>query len=718
MRPGMRPPYRPPGPGVPGPPGIMSARNGSPYARGPGGPRNDLSYPPGSVEATLPLLMKRRKYTKVDVQPVEGWRLVMALRSGLLMESTWALDVINILLYDDYTVSYFGLGNMPGLLEVLLEHWRASLIAMFGLGEDLESSTDKTSGKRTRKRRKVLESAKCKKWYEAGKELDLHLASTRIEEEIACKSELEIETALGRVPLQWTKDPEALSDKTTVLANKTSYTKRPRFSEKDVEMVDKDETLFINDLDSKEWDESVTVNATNYDMWDNGGGNCTDHIVTHFASDLDMVPFVRLLKNLGKQDPKLSETPMTFNKVVKENGIKSEPNDNNEANEETKEDVIDRIKRLTGITIMNPDLIRQRWQEESLEDENYVRDEPSLHLISEANDSIGKRTVCVSTILRNLSFVPGNEYELSQSPGFLAICGRLLLLKHWHPPRNATKKKNYDRGEEEESIESCTSLNGDDEWFWEYLHVIRENVMVALANISGSLQLNNYSEDIARPILHGLLEWAVSTSAYAQDPFPNVGPHSPVSPQGLAIETLCKLSIHEANVDLLLTTPPYRRIEKLTCLLARKLNRYENQVLREFSINLLYYLSAADSGVARTIATSELTIGSLLGFIEQAEQNAMVIAQKHGVNALRDNPDSMGTSLDMMRRSASTLSNLSRHQDNITLFMRHEQRLLDLVMSQILDQGVASILSHVLFNIGTHSNQKIKTTQPQPSTVS
>jgi len=313
--------------------------------------------------------------------------------------------------------------------------------------------------------------------------------------------------------------------------------------------------------------------------------------------------------------------------------------------------------------------------------------------------------VCISTIFRNLSFVPGNDYDMSRKTSFLAICGRLLLLKHWHPPRNA-KKKNYDRGEEEETIESCTSLTGDNEWYWEYLHVIRENVMVALANIAGSLKLNDYPEDISRPILHGLLEWAVSTSAYAQDPFPNVGPHSPISPQGLAIETLCKLCLHETNVDLMLTTPPYRRIEKLTQLLAKKLNRYENQVLREFSINLLFYLSAASSGVARTIASSELTIGLLLGFIEQAEQNAMVIAQKHGVNALRDNPDSMGTSLDMMRRAASTLSNLSHHPDNIGLFMRHEQRLLDLVMSQILDQGVASILSHVLFNIGLHSNKR------------
>jgi hypothetical protein len=115
-------------------------------------------------------------------------------------------------------------------------------------------------------------------------------------------------------------------------------------------------------------------------------------------------------------------------------------------------------------------------------------------------------------------------------------------------------------------------------------------------------------------------------------------------------------------------------------------------------------LSAADSGVARTIALSDMTVALLLGFIEQAEQNAMVVAQQHGVNALRDNPDSMGTSLDMLRRAASTLGNLSKHPDNIPLFLRQEQRLLALVMSQILDQGVASILSNVLFNIGSHSD--------------
>ena len=153
----------------------------------------------------------------------------------------------------------------------------------------------------------------------------------------------------------------------------------------------------------------------------------------------------------------------------------------------------------------------------------------------------------------------------------------------------------------------------------------------------------------------------------------------------------------------MLSTPPYTRLEELCSFLSKKLYRSEDQVMREFAINLLFYFSGADSGVARTIALQDTTVSLLIGFIEQAEANAMVVAQQHGVNALRDNPDSMGTSLDMLRRAANTLNNLSRHRDNAAIFVRHEQRLLNLVMSQILDQGVAGIVSQVIFQISRES---------------
>lgn len=42
----------------------------------------------------------------------EAWRVMMSLKSGLLAESTWALDTINILLYDDNSIMTFSLSQV------------------------------------------------------------------------------------------------------------------------------------------------------------------------------------------------------------------------------------------------------------------------------------------------------------------------------------------------------------------------------------------------------------------------------------------------------------------------------------------------------------------------------------------------------------------------------------------------------------------------------
>ena len=119
--------------------------------------------------------------------------------------------------------------------------------------------------------------------------------------------------------------------------------------------------------------------------------------------------------------------------------------------------------------------------------------------------------------------------------------------------------------------------------------------------------------------------------------------------------------------------PLFQELKNFVDSFQKKLYRSEEQVLREFAINLLFYFSQADSGVARTIALQDTTVSLLIGFIEQAESNALIVAQQHGVNALRDNPDSMGTSLDIIRRAANTLNHLARHMDNKALFMRQDQ---------------------------------------------
>jgi hypothetical protein len=55
----------------------------------------------------------------------------MSLRGGLLAETTWALDTINIMLTDDETHTYFHLKQMPGLLQAIVDIYIKCLTQLF-----------------------------------------------------------------------------------------------------------------------------------------------------------------------------------------------------------------------------------------------------------------------------------------------------------------------------------------------------------------------------------------------------------------------------------------------------------------------------------------------------------------------------------------------------------------------------------------------------------
>lgn len=638
-RPGYRPDNKqfnqmPPSLGLKGQPGSIGSSTGSGGGTGvqSAGVKRELVFPLESVEAVTPVLYKRRRLGRADVAPVEAWRLMMALRSGLLAETTWALDVLNILLFDDTSIAYFGLAHMPGLLDVLLEHFRRALSDM------LEPNPVDTE---------------TRKWYE--------------------KPTQEVKS----VDLGCVTNPPDPADRVPVIHGPDHTLKSRRGAP--VITVPANDELFITDT-RRPWDTEEPEEGA--DLPDN-----TKYIIPCFRGEFGVVPFVRVM-------PEKSE-------------VKEEVNSEDDENKRTKtvSDVLTRIKKEpkdNNERVRDPAGTLKRRRVSDYEDECYSRDEASLYLVTESQDAIARRCICLSTILRNLTFVPGNESEFAKNATFLGLLGKLLLLHHEHPVRTQ-KQRNYDRDDDADCGDCCSSLHGESEWWWEFLHHLRENALVCIANMAGHVDLGPYSEDISRPLLDGLLHWAVCPAAQGQDAFPTVSTSSLLSPQRLALEALCKLCVTDANVDLVIATPPYSRLDRLCAVLTRLLCRSEEQVLREFSVNLLHYLAAADSGMARTIAVQSPCVSLLVAFIEQAEASALGVANQHGIAALRDNPDCMGTSLDMLRRAARTLLSLAKHPDNRALFLQQEQRLLALVMSQILDQQVAAIIARVLYHCSSRS---------------
>lgn len=701
--------------------------------------KRDIVFPMDSVEATVPIYFRRKRISKSDIGLVDPWRIFMALRSGLLVESTWALDVINILLFDDSSIQYFGLVHLPGLLNLLLDHFQKSLADMFN------SSESETTPPGCVHSKKAIVSAE-------NETVDDESAVKRepgLEKPTGCGSERSAKVDLGCV----TEIPDP-SQRTVIFRSTTNYTMTSRkgvpvkFNYNSCE-----EDLFVTDH-NRNWDiegdkDALLRSTTGGDPWTYGSSELNPHefLMGCFKGEMVNIPFARFMKGKKDSSTTLATTSeidvkpsATTSEEVSErvtdrsqasdatpagakelsstsadeirkrlNGPtnkemdkkkKSTVNGDDETEQEMEIDDDEVDKNLFNLTdsIRDPARVLKRRRMSDYEDECYTRDEASLYLVNESQDCLARRSVGISNILRNLSFVPGNELEFANSSAFLSVLGKLLLIHHTHPVR-AQKTRNYDREEDVDFTDSCSSLAAETEWWWDYLVQIRENMLVIAANIAGYMELSRYDEIVSRPVLDGLLHWAVCPSAHGQDPFPTCGPHTQLSPQRLALEALCKLCVTDANVDLVIATPPFSRMEKLCAVLTRHLCRNEEQVLREFSVNLLHYLVAADSAMARTVAMQSPCISYLVAFIEQAEQTALGVANQHGINFLRDNPDSMGTSLDMLRRAAGTLLHLSRHPDNRPLFVQQEQRLLALVMSHILDQQVALIISRVLFQV-------------------
>ncbi|XP_037549514.1 AT-rich interactive domain-containing protein 1A [Nematolebias whitei] len=703
--------------------------------------RRDVAFPPSSVEATQPHLKPRKRLTMKDIGTPEAWRVMMSLKSGLLAESTWALDTINILLYDDNSISTFNLCQLPGFLELIVEYFRCCLIEIFSIlkeyevgdpgqrilidpnaaedseddisipeGEDMGTDEEDEEDEETEETKSNLDTSSLVQVKKEEEEHSLKDKSSEDEEE-----EKESSTK------------EASSSTSGSLQDPTVHLEKPKqaskFDKLPIKMVRKKNPFLANSLSKPGQRQSFNSGLIH---WSVGGGDTTEHIQTHFESQMDLLKqwkhtsatiegrkknkapaaateIPEKSKSYGEDKaqqpsiqpseafPSLAEkTPSSLPigapvTATIDDVLSARPGSVTEevvrgGAEEQKENG----KFLFSI---NPDL-QSRRNVKILEDEPHSKDEMPLSTLSDWKDSLARRCICVSNIVRSLSFVPGNDLEMSKHPGLLLLLGHLVLLHHRHPERKQAPVT-YEKEEEEDEGVSCDR----DEWWWDCLEVLRENCLVTLANISGQLDLSIYPESICLPLLDGLLHWAVCPSAEALDPFPTLGPHSSLSPQRLVLETLSKLSIQDNNVDLILATPPFSRLEKLYGLLVRLVGERKVAVCREMAVVLLANLAQGDSLAARAVAVQKGSVGNLLGFLEDSLAATQYQQSQSSLLQLQGSPQFEPTSMDMMRRAARALHALAKVEENHSEFTLYESRLLDISVSPLMNHLVSQVHS-------------------------
>lgn len=672
----------------------------------------------------------------------------MSLKSGLLAESTWALDTINILLYDDNSITTFNLCQLPGFLELVVEYFRRCLIEIFGILKEYEVGDP---GQRTLIDPNAAEDSDDEIPMPEGEDMDTDEEEEEDEEVEETKTNPDT-SSLVRVKEEEessqrdksSEDEEEEKERVSSAkeANTSTsgssqdpnlHSEKPRqaskFDKLPIKVVRKKNPFLVNHLSKLGQRQSFDSGLIH---WSIGGGDTTEHIQTHFESRME------LLKQRKRPAATESRKKVQVPGTATENHDKSKSNGEDKARVQqlqssephkspaektppplpigapvtaTIDDVLSaRPGSVTEEVVrggaeeqkengkylfsINPDL-QSRRNIKILEDEPHSKDETPLSTLSDWQDSLARRCICVSNIVRSLSFIPGNDLEMSKHPGLLLLLGRLVLLHHRHPERKQAPVT-YEKEEEEDEGVSCER----DEWWWDCLEVLRENCLVTLANISGQLDLSIYPESICLPLLDGLLHWAVCPSAEALDPFPTLGPHGSLSPQRLVLETLSKLSIQDNNVDLILATPPFSRLEKLYGSLVRLVGERKVAVCREMAVVLLANLAQGDSLAARAIAVQKGSVGNLLGFLEDSLAATQYQQSQSSLLQMQSGPHFEPTSVDMMRRAARALHALAKVEENHSEFTLYESRLLDISVSPLMNSLVSQVICDVLFLIG------------------
>lgn len=652
----------------------------------------------------------------------------MSLKSGLLSETTWALDTLTILLCDNTTVGFFRLAHLPGLLDTIIEHFRRNLINVFGILVDSEVDVGVPErfvyGSKIDDNKAYLEQLPG--FLGAEENFSALIAGDCLEDEESSSfcSGLTVWADGG--------GDTTIHVQTHFETDDGFYEGRVARSKRKCE----NEVTADDELCSS---EGAATNDLREDCPKDSPATCADDeagVHTNGESTGDEPDPREVSDSSGKVDVvynsvAFSEFSATSNDAVSnsgknavcrknkdgmtncdvrkeiccngEDGVVSEKRDSDCTQSKLKAASEDEdlsavlIKKLKADLDLDLDSVCEEVEDvvsssqsfkleraTSPELECELKQEFPLSTVSWSQVSATRCCVCVSNIIRSLSFVPGNDVEMARHPSLLFILGKLLLLHHLQ--RRKGRRLSEQDGQ----------YNDGQYWWYDCLETVRENALVTIANIAGYLDLSVLTDAVSCPLLDGLLHWLVCQSAAAVDTIPTAADTIALSPKHLVLETLAKMSVLETNVDFILMSPDKARLAKVYKYLIKLFSDKTNEVTREFALVLLSSLTQADEAISNSCYEKKL-ITVLVGFLEDAKDTVEGMAAR-GLHMGLFHEDDMRVSMGMLRRAAGLLACIARRTNSPHL-IPYQERILALSMSRVLDLEVQSCLSNVLYNL-------------------
>ena len=654
---------------------------------------------------------------------------MMSLKSGILADSTWALDTLTILLHDDTTFGYFNLKHHHSLLDTIVNHYKVILSAIFGL--DFEDT-----------QRYLLENDEPSSQNDKVGRKDSVTAELLVE---ACRSDYDLLHEVEERGAAGGEETSADESSSAAAAEKKNGFEIPIanvYRSEDMKMGKSDDLSHVStpsmvdaffpckDVELDILPEEERVRLGRESLLQRIDQTPVSVLLQRelLLNQIPLYRFSRLSHSPRRRDRQFfGDTRRRGSQSVeeKQEDMKSPESKDKDRTKESssKNQTGRRESQCKSPPVSIVDLCSSRKSLSSSPDKSelcpspvmreegevYKREDLPLWSMSPTREQMASRCKCISNILRSLTFVPGNDVEFCQHPGVLIILGKLLMLHHHHLLHSKDKRRVFSSQSDDNAMDTDSGFDvrkvddqqfppAQDYWWWDCLDVLREDTLVILANISGQLDLSVYPEKISYPILDGLLHWLVCPSSVACDPLPDSSRVYSQSPQRLVVESLAKMTISELNVDLILATPPLMRLDLVFSQLGQMIGQKKHPVVRQFALVLLSNLAQGNEVSSRLIGQQKMVMSLLLESLELAEH--MACMGQGTVEGAYGKEDPTSLSVAMLRRAASTLHYLSTVPANRTAFLPYRDRILYLATSQYVEPSVSSILMDMLYEFG------------------
>lgn len=635
---------------------------------------------------------------------------MMSLKSGLVAECTWAIDMLNILLADNSTITYFHLNQLPGLLDTLMDHYRRSINNMFeefnGVEIPLlpETTRDVKDGEQNiDKKLTDLWVGVCKNSKNSySSNIASRVVAASMQESLNASKDFwqrgggdntsHLQTSFPTSDVKLKAFPKGMTYVTKAEEEKQRKLVRPSSSDKkqtNSSSVKKERSHENNRIEPPK--ESVnsppdrvtspTPESTK-DVTESTPINCTK---TSEPSVGCMRVIDDLLDECDKETDENAKDPL-ISKLLRDLEF-SIPCDKKYL-DDSKEFIEYLNRRL------------QRENRGNVKSEQCIVKQTTPFVgVLESENSLLRRCVALSNVFRSLSFIQGNDTQLANHAGLMSVCAFVILHKHEHA---ITDHSQFRLGFDERTVPNNALCDNElsDNW-WQSLFSIRENTLVMLANIGGHLNLTRISENIRVPLVKGLIHWLVCHSSQALDPMPTAPGSHALSAQRLCMETLAKLTINTQNIDVVVSNITESVLEEVGSVLVKNMGRKSLVPNREFAIILLDNLSQAEQ-FSKVLATRKSAIRNICTFLYDAEKNTSNYLSSGGrVQPGLNAEEICGTSISLLRRAVNILLSIAKIPSNRSILTPYTEDLLTLSTSQMIDTSVLALLAAVLFELST-----------------